>query len=717
MKHKTFSIMLAMLISVVACGASAHDFEVNGIYYKIINANLATVAVSYGGSSPDSYSNEYAGNVIIPESVTYNAKTYSVTEIIRSAFSDCSDLTSVTIPNSVTSIGSYAFYGCSGITSVTIPEGVISIEDGVFIDCTGLTSITIPNSVTSIGQWAFRRCNSLTSITIPKRAKIGFQAFSGCSSLITITIPNSVTSIGESAFSGCSSLEAIEVEGGNPRYDSRDGCNAIIETSSNILVAGCKNTIIPSSVKAIGNDAFCGCDCLSSITIPNSVTTIGEMAFTGCCGLTSITIPNTVKSIGDGAFSGCYFLRNKFINKSSLSDSDFWGAIICAEETSDGLIIEDNTIVRCRPWATSITIPNGVTSIGNIAFSDCRSLTSLTIPNSVTSIGEGAFGECTCQTSITIPHTVKSIGKNAFSGCRGLKISLNCPTISNWFSYCDGLEITIGENVKTIVDGAFVNCKNLQRVNISDVKAWCHIDFGKSDANPITKARRLYINGEEVKKLVIPNGTERIGRHAFDGCESLMSVVIPNSVKSIGENAFQDCINLYSVTSLVNIPFKLDASAFIYTNSDYMENTIYMIATLYVPRGRESFYGQTSGWNLFTNIQPTDTKFRLTYMLDGEEYQNYEIQATEIVTPEPEPIKEGYVFSGWSEIPWYMPAENVVVYGSFTPGVGISTSHSEGFSNKPLTYYSIDGKRLIRPVKGLHITQMNDGSVKKIIVK
>lgn len=104
-------------------------------------------------------------------------------------------------------------------------------------------------------------------------------------------------------------------------------------------------------------------------------------------------------------------------------------------------------------------------------------------------------------------------------------------------------------------------------------------------------------------------------------------------------------------------------------------------------------------------------------MLDGEEYLNYEIQATEIVTPEPEPIKEGYVFSGWSEIPWYMPAENVVVYGSFTPGVGISTTHSEGFSNKPLTYYSIDGKRLIRPVKGLHITQMNDGSVKKIIVK
>lgn len=119
MKHKTFSIMPAMLISVVACGASAHDFEVNGIYYKIINANLATVAVSYGGSSPDSYSNEYAGNVIIPESVTYNAKTYSVTEIIRSAFSDCSDLTSVTIPNSVTSIGSYAFQDCINLYSVT----------------------------------------------------------------------------------------------------------------------------------------------------------------------------------------------------------------------------------------------------------------------------------------------------------------------------------------------------------------------------------------------------------------------------------------------------------------------------------------------------------------------------------------------------------------------------------------------------------------------
>ena len=163
--------------------------------------------------------------------------------------------------------------------------------------------------------------------------------------------------------------------------------------------------------------------------------------------------------------------------------------------------------------------------------------------------------------------------------------------------------------------------------------------------------------------VTIGNNLTSIGNFAFTGCSRLNALILNCSNIS---NWFQDCINLYSVTSLINIPFKFDESAFIYTNKDYLENTIYMIATLYVPRGREAIYGQTDGWKLFTNIQATDTKFKLTYLLDGEEYKTYEIQATEVVTPDPDPVKEGYTFSGWNEIPWYMPAEDVVVNGSFT---------------------------------------------------
>ena len=177
----------------------------------------------------------------------------------------------------LTSIGDYAFWDCSGLTSITIPSSVTSIGEGAFLECSGLTDITIPSNVTSIGEGAFYGCSSLTSITIP----------------------SSVTSIVDGAFYGCSGLTSITVESGNVNYDSRDNCNAIIRKSDNTLIAGCKNTIIPSSVTSIGDYAFDGCSGLTTITIPSSVTSIGSYAFSRCSGLTAITIPSSVTSIGE----------------------------------------------------------------------------------------------------------------------------------------------------------------------------------------------------------------------------------------------------------------------------------------------------------------------------------------------------------------------------------------------------------------------------------
>ena len=313
------TILLTLLLSMAGATASAHDIEVTTdgvtIYYSWTNGNTE-LQVSYRGDSYDAYSNEYSGSVVIPASVTYGGETYRVTSIGNSAFQYCAGLTSVTIPNSVTSIGIYAFYYCYG-----------------------LTSITIPNSVTTIGEWAFDGCYGLTSIV---------------------------------------------VEGGNPVYDSRNGCNALIKTASNTLIAGCQNTIIPNTVTSIGAAAFYGCTGLTSVTIPNSVTSIARNAFGNCTGLTSITIPNSVTSIAKGAFSHCDGLTSIIVEGGN--------PVYDSRENCNAIIeTASNTLIAgCQ----NTTIPNTVTIIGADAFNYCTSLTNITIPNSVTTIEERAFGGC-----------------------------------------------------------------------------------------------------------------------------------------------------------------------------------------------------------------------------------------------------------------------------------------------------------------------------------
>ena len=234
--------LLFFLLTLLPVMASADAVEIDGIYYNLITkGNAAEVT-----KNPS----KYTGSVAIPERVTYEGVEYSVTTIGQDAFSDC-----------------------SGLTSVTIPNGVTSIADRTFSDCSGLTSITIPNSVT----------------------RIGYLAFYGCSGLISITIPNSVTSIGSYAFDGCSGLTSVIVESGNTVYDSRDNCNAIIETATNTIIQGCMNTSILNSVTSIGHSAFRGCSGLTSVTIPNSVTEIGGSAFSSLYlkGYEQLGISNT----------------------------------------------------------------------------------------------------------------------------------------------------------------------------------------------------------------------------------------------------------------------------------------------------------------------------------------------------------------------------------------------------------------------------------------
>ena len=407
--------------------------------------------------------------------------------------------------------------------SVVIPKyvnyigktySVTSIGDYAFQYCSGLTSTTIPESVTSIGDYAFRYCSDLTSITIPETMTIiGRSAFSGCSGLTSVTIPNSVTSIGSYAFYSCSGL--------------------------------------------------------TSVTIPNSVTSIGDGAFSGCNGLTSVTIPNSVTSIWGSAFSGCYFTTDSFINNSTLTSSNNWGATLYdGEETSNGLLIKDNSVVKCRPWVTSVTIPNSVTSIGSYAFSGCRGLTSVTISNSVTSIGGWAFSGCSSLTSVTIPSSVTSIGGYAFYECSGLTsitIGSGVTSIGEWaFSHCIGLtSVTIPESVTAIGNYAFYECSGLTSVTIPcsvtsigngafhDCSNLTTVTLESNDV--VSGISMAGIFGDQVKTYILGNAITRIGGSAFENCSSLTSINIGRGIKKIGGYAFNNCKSLKKIVIPNNV--------------------------------------------------------------------------------------------------------------------------------------------------------------------
>ena len=338
-----------MLLPMVA---SADAVEIDGIWYNLVSkAKEAEVTKKTSGS--------YSGSVVIPESVTYDGTDYSVTSIGGGAFSGCSGLTSVIIPNSVTSIGSNAFSSCSGLTSVTIPNSVTSMGEWTFWNCSGLTSVTIGNSVTSIGQYAFMDCGGLKSVTIGNSVTyIGFNAFWKCSGLTSVYI----TDLEAWCKINYSSM-------GSPFYTG----HALYLNGEEI-----KDFVIPNSVTSISDCAFEYCSGLTSVTIGNSVTSIGRFAFRYCSGLISVTIPNSVTSISDWAFCGCIGL-------------------------------------------TSVIIPNSVISIGENAFSECSGLTSVEIPNSVTSIGSWAFIGCSGLKELTIGSSVKDIGGVAFAKCPNLE--------------------------------------------------------------------------------------------------------------------------------------------------------------------------------------------------------------------------------------------------------------------------------------------------------
>ena len=491
MKHKLLNFMQIIVASammlIVGFSANAQSFSVDGISYNITSATEPyEVEVTSGDVI-------YSGDVVIPESVTYNDIEYSVLKIGDYAFFYCTGLTSIVIPASVTSIGFEAFIACTGLTSVDIPNSVTSIGESAFSFCSGLTNIVIPNSVTSIGGAAFYRCIRSSSIEIPNSVtEIGDYAFFECCALKSIMIPASVTSMGESAFIGCIDLISIVIEDGNPVYDSRENCNAIIETKKNRLIRGCNNSFIPSSVTTIKREAFSGCYGLTNIKIPASVTVIGKYAFLDCNGLTSIIVER---------------------NNPRYDSREDCNAII---ETGPNILI-----FGCK----SSFIPNSVQVIGAEAFAYCSGLTNIVIPNSVGIILVDAFRCCNRMTSVSIGDSVTEIHSYAFYGCIALE-EINCMAIAPPFTdhlafsdYSAVLNVPIGSaDAYRDPTTEWHNFKTINEVDFTGIEDVVNED----EISVLVNGKNLIING--INDLLIIEVYDISGALIYTGTEHTISV-------------------------------------------------------------------------------------------------------------------------------------------------------------------------------------------------
>ena len=531
-----------MTMAVLLCSitVSAYDFEVDGIYYRRTQfGDNPTVKVDYRGFIGNTYNDFYVGDIVIPETVSYDGVTYAVTAIGGNAFEGCNQVTSISMPSTITEIEQTAFYNCTRLAQINIPEGITWINNYTFENCRSLTSIDLPSTIKGIGTYAFLGCSKLETIQLPDNlTKIGSEAFSGCSNLqainipkgitvineetfyncaslqeinipngvtaindmafygctnlMAINIPESVTKIASNAYGNCSSITSIVVSEGNDVYDSRNNSHAIIETNTNILLRGCENTVIPNTVVKLSNSAFSGCTGLTTLVIPESLVEISANSFSACVNIESIRVEES---------------HSKYDSRGNCN------AII--ETNSNKLVFGcKNTI-----------IPNSIEVIGGNAFYGCTGLKEVVIPFGVKRI-DGAFNKCKELSKVTIPNSIISMDY-AFDECDNLKTivsevevpyskhlydddyKLTIDTIyipkgskkSYSFGYssaslgicsCENI-LELDEKSVYLKDNMFALCSanNLDFTNIKGVKAYVIVEY--DNVNNIVKCEQVKI--------------------------------------------------------------------------------------------------------------------------------------------------------------------------------------------------------------------------------
>lgn len=629
---KLFTLLVAVVMG--AAGTMfAWDYErvqIGDLYYNLDTSNQTAEVTSENSSYP--YWSTAITTADIPSSVIYDNVVYSVSSIGNYAFSYCTDLTSVTIPNSVTSIGFESFYLCSGLTSIEIPNSVTSIGYEAFCVCSSLTSVTIPNSVTSIEEYAFSECSGLISVTIGSSVtNIRNYAFSYCQNLSHV-YNNSTTpqTIDENVFnnvdiSACvlhvpdetkEAYKETEVwsefiytdalifsgtfgtEGNNLTWQLNIGTgNLVIEgtgaMSSPVPWAKYKNHILnvslPTGLTHIGNNAFQGCSNLSSIDIPSSVKSIGNMAFAQCSSITSVSIPNSVDSLGGGVFYECENLSS-VVFPNSISKAGHALFTSCKKLLAP---IYNTHVFAYMPesYTGEYTIPDGIETIAGQAFIYCKNLTSVIMPNSVTYIGPQTFYDCLNLQNVSLGEGLITIDFGAFNSCPFENIILpnslinldgHDPGLGGPFSSCRNLtEIIVPNNTTHIGALSFSHCTSLESVIIGENVEWI--------------GRQAFVECRSLKSVIIPNKVNEIRWGVFEDCSSLRSVTIGSNVSTIEWEVFKGCSSLDTIYNLASTPQTIDNTVFDGVNKS--------TCILLVPSESLAAYQVADQWSDFTNIQ------------------------------------------------------------------------------------------------------------------